>query len=699
MGKHHKKRHGGWLLPGTVSVLGLMGGTTSLTAQDILEDTDFLGTVDLGQGKREVQTGTAAPLTVISQEEIDDRQAGTIGELIDSVPGVNLVNGNTPRGAGINIRGFGATSSFGTDQKVQVIVDGATTGSEELYRIGTQLFTDPELYKEVSVLRGTIGSFEYGSGVIGGLVKLDTKDASDFTGNEIGLRLRQTLQATSNGEGFATSSIVAWQPLENFELLLNYTLRDTAEYDNGDGSQVANTQSRTPSYLIKGKYSFGDAGEHSITASLNDSVNDEKDVPYDGFGTTSTSFGRVDRRIDNRVAGIRYQWNPAGNDLVNLDVNLTYSDQEITQSYIAGSAFCDDGGVVRADPNCARSGPAGSPFSSATQDADHRYETTKLTVKNSSYFTTGAVTHDLRAGVELSRRERLNASSAPGGTAKRYAVFAVDDISIGRWTATPALRYESQQIDAHDGSQNHDASALMGGLSLRYEFDAGFALFGSAAYTENLPVIDDLDNAARIGVSERSHTYEIGASYAAADVLTANDNLAVKVTYYQSRLRDITSYVSSVSLPAPPFFAFVPLDQVDTSGFEIEAGYALDSGFYADLNANLPDGEEVLNGTAARWRNLASDDLRLTLGKRFGETLDLSWELVAAKSGFDAAGAAAAGYGVHNLRATYKPQSGLLQGAEIRFGVENAFDRAYRPSLYSRDAAGRNFKLTLAKTF
>lgn len=695
MGTYHK----GWRLLSTVSVLGLMASAGSLAAQEIIEDEDFLGTVELGAGKREVQTSTAVPVTVINQEEIDDRQAGTIGELIDSVPGVNLVNGNTPRGAGINIRGFGATSSFGTDQKVQVIIDGATTGSEELYRIGTQLFTDPELYKEVSVIRGTVGSFEYGSGIIGGLVKLDTKDASDFTGGEIGMRFRQTLQATSNGEGFATSSILAWQPTENFELLLNYTLRDTAEYDDGDGNFTANTQSRTPSYLIKGKYTFGDAGEHSITASLNDSENDEKDVPYDGFGTTDTSFGNVDRRIDNRVAGIRYQWDPAGNDLVNLDVNLTYSDQKIDQSYIAGSAFCDDGGVVRADPACVRSGIAGDPFSSATQDADHRYETTKLTVKNGSYFTTGALTHDLRTGVEFSRRERLDASAAPGGTAKRYAIFAVDEISIGRWIATPALRYERQEIEAHDGSQNHDASALMGGLSLRYEFDSGFALFGSAAYTENLPVIDDLDNAARIGVSERSDTYEIGASYAAADVFTANDSLAVKVNYYDSRLRDITSYVDTVTLFTPPFFAFVPLDKVDTSGIEIEASYALDTGFYADLNANLPEGEEFLNGTVSRWRNLAADDLRLTLGKRFGETLDLSWELVAAKSGFDAAGDAVAGYGVHNLRATYKPQSGMLEGTEVRFGIENAFDRDYRPSLYSRDAAGRNFKLTLAKTF
>ncbi|MEL6488160.1 MAG: ligand-gated channel, partial [Pseudomonadota bacterium] len=51
------------------------------------EDGEFLGELTLGQSKREVQTGTATPLTTIKQEEIDDRQANTIAELIDSVPG------------------------------------------------------------------------------------------------------------------------------------------------------------------------------------------------------------------------------------------------------------------------------------------------------------------------------------------------------------------------------------------------------------------------------------------------------------------------------------------------------------------------------------------------------------------------------------------------------------------------------------
>lgn len=115
------------ILLSTTSVIILAGSANTLYAQDT-ED-GFLGTLVLGESKRAVQTDTAVPITTVDQEEIDDRQAGTIAELIDSVPGVSLVNGSTPQGSGINIRGYGANSTYGADQKVAVQVDGASVGS------------------------------------------------------------------------------------------------------------------------------------------------------------------------------------------------------------------------------------------------------------------------------------------------------------------------------------------------------------------------------------------------------------------------------------------------------------------------------------------------------------------------------------------------------------------------------------------
>ncbi|WP_175304802.1 TonB-dependent receptor domain-containing protein [Phaeobacter sp. S60] len=682
MGKYQK----GWRLLSTVSVLGLLASANSVAAQDIAEDGDFLGTIELGAGKREVQTDTGVPLTVINQEEIDDRQAATIAQLVESVPGVTLVNGTTPQSSGISIRGFGADGTYGANPRVLITIDGATTGGEEIYRIGNQLFTDPALYREISVIRGTVGSYEYGSGVVGGVVQLETKDASDFTGGEIGTRFRQTLEAQSNGTGWASSSILAVQPTEDLEFLLNYTVRDNDSYEDGDGVETANSGFRNYSYLAKGRYTFGDSREHALSAWYNVTHSDDNSVPYDILGASSGGgfyFGDVDRLTDSRTAGLRYEFDAVDNDLIHFEATLTYAEQDIDSTYVVGSCA--------GFPGCDAS-------VSDLLNADHNYKTTKLQLKNTSYFDTGVASHDLRLGLEITNRERLDANSAPGGTDRRIALFAVDDIQFGdRFTLTPALRYETQDLkgtdtvspgatDPYNGEIKNDA--LMGGLSARYEFDSGFAVFASAAYTEVLPIIDRLDKDPSVWVPEIGTTYEAGFSYQNQDVFNSGDQLAFKVNYYDTNLSDVR-------------VAGDVLTQVDVDGFEIEASYGMANGLYFDLNGTVADGEQRRpDGTVSEYTLAPVGSAALTVGKRFNDTLDLSWEVVAAESTNAINGSGPLpGYGVNNLRATFRPQNGMLEGTEIRFGVENVFDKQYQTQLSTRAAAGRNFKLTVSKTF
>jgi hemoglobin/transferrin/lactoferrin receptor protein len=664
----------------TASFIGLSVATAAIAQDDAEED---IGILILGQSKRDVQTDTATAVTNVDQEEIDDRQAGTVAELIDSVPGVNLVNGSTPSGSGINVRGFGANSVFGTDQKVKIIVDGADTGAEEIYRIGTQLFTDPSLYRSVEVIRGTVGSFEYGSGIVGGVVKLETKDASDFTDGELGFVGRQTLEFSSNGDGLTSSTILAWQPSDNLELLFNYTNRSQDGQTDGNGDAIGNSEFDLPSVLVKAKYTFGTNNDQSLSFSYTDSRTDEQDVQYDTFLTSDDVFGNVDRTIDSRATTLAYNFNPAGNDLIDLDVVLSYADQEIDQEYVAGSSSCE------AIPlSCGFPFPVGG---FGVVNADLRYETTKLSIKNTSNFVTGAVSHQLRSGFEYIYKERQDADSAPGGTDNRLAVFVIDELQIGdAWTITPALRYETSDLSGvlDDGtSVSTDTSALIGGISARYEFRNGFALFGSAAYTENLPILDDLESPVFRTQPEKATTYEVGASYNGTDVFRGGDTFGIKANVYHTELRDVTS--------------FFGITNVETKGLEIEASYAMENGFYIDFNSNIVDGDETGNGIDRTFRGVAADTAQISIGKKFGEELDVSWEIVADRqfSRDDDATDNRPGFAVHNLRATYIPQQGVLEGTEIRVGVENVFDKQYTRRLSTRPAPGRNLKLTLSRTF
>ncbi|MDR9394960.1 MAG: TonB-dependent receptor [Roseovarius sp.] len=639
----------------------------------------FLGTITLGESKRAVQTQTATPSTVVNEAEIRDRQAGTVAELVDSVPGVALVNGDTKQGSGISIRGFGSNQTFGTDQKVLIQVDGATRGAEELYRIGTQLFNDPFLYEEAEVIRGTVGSFEYGSGVVGGVVRLNTIDPEDVTGGETGTALRQTLEFQTNGNGLTSSTIGAWQPTEDFGLMVNYTERNLGFPEDGNGTVINPLREEIddPSWLIKGKYRFGEGKAHSVEASYQSTRSAQFDVPYDSFGNL-TFFGNVDREIEAATTILKYAFNPVS-DLVDLSLQYSHADER-----------------VRQDPvSCPGSPPAPVTICSPLLDADTRYETTTLELKNTAFFKTGMAAHDLTMGIKYAERDRNDndAASAPGGSGKRWAIYAVNEISVGdAWTLKPALRYETNEVTGQPpgNTGQFTEDALMGGFSARYDLGNGLAVFGSAAYTEVMPVIDDLEFRDRVNQTEKSRTYEVGVSYNKSDVITSRDTLAVKATYFDTELWDVTSFTDA---------AMVPIDEVRTQGFEIEASYAMENGFYSDLNATISDGEEVDGSGIRDWRNQSQDNLRLTVGKVFDDTYDLSWETVLADS-ITINGTRSSGYDVHNLRLTVTPGgAGVWKNTEFRAGIENILDAQYTPNLASRPEPGRSFKFTLAKTF
>ena len=217
--------------------------------------------------------------------------------------------------------------------------------------------------------------------------------------------MAQTLLYSSNGDGYASSTTLAWQPSEQLEVLANYTYRAQDVMADGAGNTIGNSSFGLPSYLLKAGYTFGDDSAHKVAFSFADTSDSDRDVPYDTFLTTDVDFGNVDRDTETKTAVLSYNYNPT-NDLIDLDVILSNADQKIDSTGASGQT----GRLA------------------ATVNADHRYETEKLTVKNTSLFETGTVEHDLRLGVEFIRKTRLTANSARGGTDDRCAGFAVHNL-------------------------------------------------------------------------------------------------------------------------------------------------------------------------------------------------------------------------------------------------------------------------------
>ena len=120
---------------------------------------------------RTTQEEALAPsnVTVISQEDIQNSGAHSVGELLDSSLGVHVYNTGLSKTDNLDIRGFADTAV----SDVLVLVDG--------HKINTIDQSGPDLIKipiesidRIEVLRGA-GSVLYGDNAVGGVVNIITK--------------------------------------------------------------------------------------------------------------------------------------------------------------------------------------------------------------------------------------------------------------------------------------------------------------------------------------------------------------------------------------------------------------------------------------------------------------------------------------------------------------------------------------------
>ncbi|WP_375173864.1 TonB-dependent receptor domain-containing protein [Pseudooceanicola sp.] len=627
------------------------------------------------ESMRGVSTDTATAETTLDQEELDSRQASTLAELMGTVPGVTLSNAATPQGSSINIRGLGADAgTYGSNTKVNVVIDGVSKGQEELYRQGSLLTVEPELFKEVRVIRGPGESFRFSSGAIGGTVEAVTKDAADFLEGDDRFAFRQKLAFESNGDGVVSTSILAWRPDDNLDLIAFYGYREAQDYEDGTGAIQADTGYKLPSYLVKAKYRLSD--DLSFTASYSKTSNSLRDVSYDFIGSLFPA--RVDADITDVTAYLALEYKPIDAPLINLSAKLLYSDELIEN--------------------------LSATTSSTIYNADNRTKRLAFVLENTSEFTTGAADHTLLAGFEIGSRDRssvshtgTNAGSTPGGTDDYVALYLTDEINIGALTVTPQLRYEAQRITSSgnagiaDGTR-YSASDWAGAVSARYAFTPDWSAFGTVAYNTNLPIIDDLTSAANMAITEKAMTYELGLSFDSTDVLAAEDRLAAKLSAFRTEIWDNTTYSNFNSAAA---------DAIGITGVELELSYAHPQ-FYVDLNASHIRAKW---GDGSWFNNAPADSLQLTLGKRFmDDQLDLSVEMrhdwaTSRNVQFGGGVTSSPAFTTYALAAAYTPNSGPMEGVQFRGGVENLFDAQYTPYLSSRPAPGRTFKFSIAKVF
>ena len=377
--------------------------------------------------------------TSFNLEEIESRQADNIFEIIDDIPGVSLSGGPRANGIDVNIRGFG------NNEDIIYKIDGAIKNFEK-YRFGGT-FIEPELLKRIEVTRGA-ATTTIGSGALGGVIEMETKDASDFLkpGQRFGVNTKYG-HRFNNDEQIASVTMYG-APTEKLDMLFNITDREANDYKlTGEGISATSdnlaASSVVPSSgLAKLEYYPND----NVTLGLSFSRYLSKGIEPLDTSVTSVAggFGTVDRESDDKTYAGKFLYNPLS-DLIDLKVTIGFSDIEVSEISL-GDGFSTEGDIT-----------------------DFEYDIWAVEAKNISLFDIGKTSHALTLGIdgEYSDRETsrvfaffgpesFGVAAQPSGIYQQYGLFLVDEISLGNLTLTPGVRwdYNHARVTFDDGPGN-----------------------------------------------------------------------------------------------------------------------------------------------------------------------------------------------------------------------------------------------------
>ncbi|AUG09689.1 TonB-dependent receptor [Pseudomonas sp. S09G 359] len=490
----------------------------------VLEKRATGGTLNLQQvtisATRNEQDVSAVPSTVSvhDRDELDRNNVNNMRDLVRYEPGVSVGGAGTRAGSsGFNIRGIDG-------DRILTQVDGVEVPdhfSNGPYAQTRRNYVDPEIVKRVEILRGPASAL-YGSSAIGGAVSYFTLDPDDIIkpGKDVGARLKTGY--SSADESWLTSGTVAGR-VQDFDGLLHLSQRNGHETESYDGNNVtglnrtgANPEdARTTNVLAKLGWNYGDDNRLGLTY---EKYKDDRDTnqksavggPYNtGFNSNlyraragNDTITRERFAVENSFA---LESPIADRIKTSLNYQIAKTDQTTTEHYVSGARNLQrDRQTLYQEKQWVFDAQLDKAF--AIGDTDHAvtYGTTLKQAKVTGSRTGSATCLTVSAncptigGPSILASDRVvPASDFPDPTINTYALFAQDQISWGKWTFLPSVRYDYTQLKpkltedflnatdpnriyAHDDSDKtwHRVSPKFG---LTYALTDNYTLFGQYA--------------------------------------------------------------------------------------------------------------------------------------------------------------------------------------------------------------------------
>lgn len=662
----------------------------------------MLGRIIFGAGSAKVAIDTPQAVTAREQADLDRAQPNTMGDVLKGIPGAQATGSSArPMGQAFNIRGIGNTEQTASEARIAVSVDGAPKFFEQ-YRLGS-FFGDFELFKRVEVLRGPASSTLYGAGAIGGAISFTTKDASDFLEDGKTTTLRFKSGYNSNGDAQKLGLIFATKQ-GNAEYLgaLNYS--SGGEVKDGGGTVLAGSAHESMSGLLKGKWTLGQDEDQSLTLSLSRTDTDLDDTLLAQTGGAAAAFfGTADIHSIDDTMSLKWNNSFANNPLLDLSVQLSYTNTTVDKSNFSLGAGCAPGS------------------SQVLCEGDFGYATTTLKIENTAEFGGGGWDNRAIAGIQLSSQERTAHSSLgpyrfhPQGTDNKVGVYAQGEFVFqDRLTLMPGVRVDFGQFSAGDiaGGLDTDDTAISPKIAMMYKVSESFSLFGSLAHTERMPTLDERYSTEAAGTlperlasvdlaKEEADSVELGLTFKRQDLLSDGDSLQLKLTAFHNDVENMIATTPRVAGgPAVPYYSNIAAAEL--WGAELEASYDAER-WFSNLSwskVRSKNKNPAAGATSTTLPDTPAENIALTLGAKLpAQNLSIGW------TGYyfdniktSSATTTADSYATHDLFVKWSPEEGVLKGLDVNFAVENMFDEKYKNNLALDNGVGRNYKLSVAKS-
>jgi hemoglobin/transferrin/lactoferrin receptor protein len=619
---------------------------------------------------------TPGEVNVISEQELARTQAQSLDDVLRYQPGVDVQNGPRRIGELPVIRGL-------TGLRVLTTVDGVRLNFQSAHR--GRLFVEPDVLKQIEVVRGP-NSALWGSGALGGVVALTTKDPGDYLepGATFGGTIRFGYQGANN-EYHLSPTLFGRSELAEF--LASFTGRRAGDIRlGGDAGTLPNSAEDIDSGLGKLIWHLGPFDD--LTLSVQGFFEDGR-VPTNPGVTTAEPSAIADRITRQLTYRIGYTRHTPDNPYVNLAAFLYYTQMDIEEKRLSDA-----------------------------QPASIDYSTLGAEVRNASQVRLAPwQQHRVTYGLEW-YRDTQNASQGtgtntlfPNSEATNLALYRQDELTLwNRIFLIPALRWDRFENDPVDQKRVTDSKLspkigvvlkITDFLYVETNYGEGFRapnfgeLFIAGTHFPGAVFVPNPDLK-----PEKSKNIDAGIRIRRDRLLFAQDRFLLRGAYFHNSLDDFIDFNVSFN-PATRQLAFRPVNiqEARIRGYEAEMQWDFSPGFtflanYTDIRGDDQTNHQPLATIPPRKGVLGLDYLyapwALTVGSRR--------QIVADQNRVPEGTLRTGGYTIYDLYASWQPRQGVLKGLRVDFGIDNLTDKEYRRHLSSLPEAGINPKATISYT-